>query len=121
MAIQFSGISNLQPIQQAKTAVKSQAMPNLQMGKDTVSFGNAATETVKAAEEVVKSKPVREFISKMLKPVGQLLLKCKDGIMASLGAVAKVIAWPFKAIAGLLGKNSAAVKEGVEAAAKAAS
>lgn len=132
MAIQFSGISNAQPLQQTKSTAFTAHTPKLEMGQDTVSFGNkAAKVVVDKADDVLKSKPVREFIGKMLKPIGNLLVKCKDlvvagakatgtGTMKALKFVKDVIVWPFVKLAGMFAKKAPEAAEVVEKVVKTA-
>ena len=127
MAIQFTGITNTPALQKTQTTAFTANAPALKMGKDTVSFGNAA----KVAEEVVTSPPVKSFLGKMIASVGSLLVKCKDmilsgikatgsGTMTALKALGNVLVWPIKAVAGLFTKAPEAVKEAAEVVAKAA-
>lgn len=132
MAIQFSGITNTPALPKTQTPAFTAHTPKLEMGKDTVSFGNAATKVAKeVADDVVKSKPVREFISKNLKAIGGLIVKCKDlivkgvkatgsGTMTGIKAIGKALVWPFKAIAGLFAKKAPEAAEVVEKVVKAA-
>lgn len=128
MAIQFTGITNTPALQKTQTTAFTANTPALKMGKDTVSFGNAAT---KVAEEVVTSPPAKAFLSRMLSSVGNLLVKCKDliiggaratgtGTMTALKALKNVLVWPFKAIAGMFAKAPEAAKEAAEVVAKTA-